>query len=565
MRPRHTRLLANALAASWLLLVSALPVIAYAPDFINADTVLGSIMSLQNVTLYFWGQNRLLNILPFAVSWITDPQSNLLALLYLASLATFSLLLLLALFARRAVAGRSDLVLPVFAALSATYLLVASPHGIYLMSIAHPEYALALLLAGAGVYVVWFAAIGAPARLALAVPPVLLAIGLNPATAIPLSLTLAVASLYRRRISGPDAILFAIVVGGFVGWSAVSRLHGSESYNAFSADDMAGKLARATGSIAEMAQPSAVAALALALLAGLAVRRWRVRRGPGVDPTPAAIPAVAALCLFGALWFLLFSTNRWVEMNAFSSRYFIPVAFALVAVAAIGWAGVLRDVAPRIRAAIVVPLVAAAIIVTATPIRPITDFVVFRTVAPLPRSPSGLYAGDYWRAWPAVFRDLMAGHEAYGLTYRGEGNQKAVRRHVRAELATRGTFTLLCIGDPVEACAGEAGRILGRSTITASAPAGPDAMLLTMTSRKASAPRHRPARRHPPRLEGRPGRPRGGVVTQRTANPYRRNSLRPWRWSALRRSPGGMPAGTCPRRARPVVDDSHCRISGEGS
>jgi hypothetical protein len=127
MRPRQLASLANALAASWLLVVSALPVIAYAPDFIGADTVLGSIMSLQNVTLYFWGQNRLLNVLPFAVSWITDPQSNLLALLYLASLASFSLLLLLALFARRAVAGRSDLVLPVFAALSATYLLVASP------------------------------------------------------------------------------------------------------------------------------------------------------------------------------------------------------------------------------------------------------------------------------------------------------------------------------------------------------------------------------------------------------------------------------------------------------
>lgn len=532
MRPRQLASLANALAASWLLVVSALPVIAYAPDFIGADTVLGSIMSLQNVTLYFWGQNRLLNVLPFAVSWITAPQSNLLALLYLASLASFSLLLLLALFARRAVAGRSDLVLPVFAALSATYLLVASPGGIYLMSIAHSEYALALLLAGAGVYVMWFVAIGTPARLALAAPPVLLAIGLNPATAIPLGLALAAASLYRRRISGPDAILFVIVVAGFVGWSAVSRLHDGDSYGAFSMDDMVGKLARATGSIAEMARPSAVAALALALFAALAVRRWQRRRGPGLDPTPAAVPAVAALCLFGAVWLLLFSTSRWVEMNAFASRYFIPVVFALLAVAAIGWAALLRDVAPRIRAAIVLPLVAAAILVTAMPIRPIADFGIFRTVASLPRAPSGLYAGDYWRAWPVVFRDLMDGRVAYGLTVRGEGNQKAVRRHVRAELAAHGTFTVLCIGDPVEACTAQARRILGPSRITASAPAGPDAVLLTMTSRKAPAPRHRPARRHPPRPQTRRGRPRGGAH---------------------------------PCRIGLTVDDSRCRISGEGS
>lgn len=482
MRPLRPSFSANVLVASWLLVVSALPVIAYAPDFIGADTVLGSIMSLQNVTLYFWGQNRLLNVLPFAVSWITDPQSNLLALLYLASLASFSLLLLLALFARRAVAGGSDLVLPVFAALSATYLLVASPGGIYRMSIAHPEYALALLLAGAGVHVVWFAAISAPARLALATPLILLAIGLNPSTAIPLGMALATASLYRRRISAPDAILFVVVVGGFVGWSAVSRLYGSASYGAFSADDMVEKLAKAAAGVAAMAQPAAVAVLALALLGGLAVGRWRARRRCGVDANPAAILAVAALCLFGTIWFLLFSTNRWVAMNAFAPRYFIPVAFALLAIAAIGWAGVLRDVAPRIRAAIVLPLVAAAILFTAAPIRPIADFGVFRTVAPLPRPPSGLYAGDYWRAWPAVFRDLMDGRTAYGLAMRGEGNQRAVRRHVRAEMAARGTFTVLCIRDPVETCATEIGRILGASMITASEPVGHDAVLLTMTS-----------------------------------------------------------------------------------
>ncbi len=47
-----------------ILVLSLLTVNAFAPRFLNADVILNSVMSLQNVTLFVWGQNRLLNVVP---------------------------------------------------------------------------------------------------------------------------------------------------------------------------------------------------------------------------------------------------------------------------------------------------------------------------------------------------------------------------------------------------------------------------------------------------------------------------------------------------------------------
>ena len=42
----------------------------------NGDGLLETIMSLQKVTLYFWGEDRFANLLPAATLWIRNPTDN---------------------------------------------------------------------------------------------------------------------------------------------------------------------------------------------------------------------------------------------------------------------------------------------------------------------------------------------------------------------------------------------------------------------------------------------------------------------------------------------------------
>lgn len=78
-----------------VLLVAALSVSAvnrFAPDRVIGDVILYSVMSLQNVTLFFWEQNRLLNVGPALTSMIREPGLNLLANLVFPALTFFLLL-----------------------------------------------------------------------------------------------------------------------------------------------------------------------------------------------------------------------------------------------------------------------------------------------------------------------------------------------------------------------------------------------------------------------------------------------------------------------------------------
>ena len=85
----------TALVWVWLLLISAFTVLKIAPDGLNADILINSVMSLQNLTLYYWGQNRLLNVLPLAVLLVKNPTLNLSAILVLTSISFYGLLYLL--------------------------------------------------------------------------------------------------------------------------------------------------------------------------------------------------------------------------------------------------------------------------------------------------------------------------------------------------------------------------------------------------------------------------------------------------------------------------------------
>jgi hypothetical protein len=78
-------------------------------------------------------------------------------------------------------------------------------------------------------------------------------------------------------------------------------------------------------------------------------------------------------------------------------------------------------------------------------------------------SPVGgqLYAGDYWLAWPSVLRDMMAGHEAYGLLYRGGANAAQARAHVARTLQRQGQVSVHCLNDRPQRCEADVQGLVG--------------------------------------------------------------------------------------------------------
>lgn len=94
----------------WLLIISAMTAIKYSPEYLNADILLNSIMSLQKITLYYWGQNRLLNILPLLAYPIANPSYNLILIIFVTSATLFALVLLISKFVTRSFGGGGRLI-----------------------------------------------------------------------------------------------------------------------------------------------------------------------------------------------------------------------------------------------------------------------------------------------------------------------------------------------------------------------------------------------------------------------------------------------------------------------
>lgn len=117
------------LSALWLCLVVALTATACAPRYLNADMLLNSVMSLQHVTLFYWGQNRLLNVLPLVASVTSDPQYNLWLVILLPVVAFFLLLQAMTVLAARGLQAGPVVALQAFVVLPTAVTPIATRRG----------------------------------------------------------------------------------------------------------------------------------------------------------------------------------------------------------------------------------------------------------------------------------------------------------------------------------------------------------------------------------------------------------------------------------------------------
>lgn len=430
--------------------------------------LINSVMSLQKVTLYYWGQNRLLNVLPLATAWLKDPAANLSAVLFLTSLSLFSLLYLLARLAAlvTVVPNVGAASLKTFIVISAAFVITLKPHAISEIAIGHIEYSLAALLWATAVYLTLTRRSDRWQVFALPTSLIVLAIGLNPSTVIPAVFVAVASAWYRKKVGLAEWAWGASAVLSFVGWGFIARQHGETAYNQFDLSLLATGLGRVSERLV-----SVVNHRELLIFAGiLAALQLCARAAPPAarhHNSPLSRYVGLGVVVFSVGWILLFAASRWIERNDFAWRYFTYVIFGLFFIAAIFCTRVLADLRARYANFAVMAAALAAGLATFTPPTTWAQFQVFQRANALTRTGSSLYTGDYWVVWPSVLRDMMHGHEAYGLTYRGEANKTAARAYLLKKIQAEGHATVSCLNEEPDTCIQQIKRAVGNFQVTA--------------------------------------------------------------------------------------------------
>jgi hypothetical protein len=441
----------------------------FAPDTLNADMMLHPLMSLQHTTLFFWGQNRLANLIPFLLSWITAPLPNMWAHLWLFAFSFFAFLAVLAfaaaarLYPGIAWTGRWLL----FLAMTAVSLVVLLPPSAAVLLVEGHPYAPSFLLLSIAALILTRDGAGVPSQ-AVAFVCLFAAIGLNPSSAL-VALSLAVLWLVGLAMRKVVVIVVATIL--FLGaWLALSKLGPVPPYSYFSVSlsSLGSDLAQAIGAMLDALRPAGLVivacALAVGVFAGLGSPRPRRERH-----------VVLFLIALAVGWWIAFATNEWVKTaNQSHFRYFSVSILALVIASSLLLFSFVRDGGRATR--MLFGAVCAAVIVGLLWRPPVswsryglienmTEYVDFAA-----RNEIAFVVGDYWLSWPTVFELIRRGKPGLGLAWRGEGNRAAIVAAIETDLRNGKLPRALCIAEPASACTDAAARISGFRWVEAPEP-----------------------------------------------------------------------------------------------
>jgi len=442
----------------WFFLISILTALRYSSTCVNADVLLNSIMSLQNVTLYYWGQNRLLNVLPFFLSSFTNPKLNLTMLLLVTPLSFYAFVYLCAKMISSITHENSVVSLKLFIVLSSLPLFVLNDSGISQLSIGHIEYALPALLTAVA-FSLFFKAKNY-IFLCLANFFLIVAIGMNPTTILPIVFILIVTAIFHKNVKKIGIIFLITSIFSFFIWNYTAFLYGNLSYSHFNPKHLPFNLMKVMVGIVNAINFRALFILfAILLLYKFTLVVFDQKKYPIFNMVQRYIFLSAALFAVG--FSLVFGSNKWIEINDFDWRYFSYAVFSCLIMAGLVLLPVIKCLSKTASAVFTAAVLLAAVSSTAT--RPIAyeKFRAFAEVDAVCPESHVLYAGDYWLAWPAVLRDLLHGRQAFGLAYRGEGNREKTLAFVQGEMERQGAFSTFCLNASAEICKKQIENVVG--------------------------------------------------------------------------------------------------------
>ena len=481
------------MALAWMLIISMLTVVKAAPDDLNADTIMHSVMSLQNLTMYYWGQNRLLNALPFAATLVKNPTLNLAVILMLASISLYGLLYLLSRSSAilLGLENVEEISLKVFLITSSAFVFIFSSHALYEIAIGHIEYSFPSLLLVFSVLKIYSKANvgGGWRRLILPLAAIILAIGLNPSTVIPVFFITVAIAFYKKSFRSNELLLLLASGVAFFAWDFVSKQYGNLPYHEFRLEILYSGLQKVIEGLLSTLNLSIIFIfIAIISIRQIVFRVYKISKNYEPHFMIASYVTNAAV-LFSIAWIFLFSSSRWVAMNQYEWRYFIYVIFALIFLCTLHLTLFLRNKNDKKSQALTGVAAFSALIFLVIPIPKLdfSDYKIFQRVNELTEPGSRLYSGDYWMVWPSVLRDMMKGYEAYGLTHRGEANKEAAREFVLRAIKENGRASVHCLNDTIQNCISQVNSTAGPLHVVGSSDIKAGVSLVNFVDTKPSS------------------------------------------------------------------------------
>ncbi|MGE0734202.1 MAG: hypothetical protein AB7G15_03090 [Alphaproteobacteria bacterium] len=466
-----------------VVLLSCLTVNRIAPAFLNADAIMISIMSLQKLTLFYWEQNRLANLLPLLAFPLRDPALNLYACMLIPCFALYGLFWFCAdRVAPKAVQNGERVAIRrlIFLGLACSFFLIVKPIVVYDVAILHVEYALPFLLLGIAFFN--FVSRPPPAFAAFAVSGALLsvAMGVNFSIVLP-ALALSVGRcLLNRKIDRASIVFAGLTVAAFVVWMVIARFHPGPK-GTYTDLDLLAIYTKLPLVFARIVDVLHIWTLILVVVS-VAVSWLVIARRMPDDRRPAGIvrlPAVLVLIAFACGWLLLLAASAWIAVNSYHFRYATPILFVLLVLLSFGLCFVAMALDRRSRHIANGVLVVGLVAFLAGPFVPVREYPQFKRYANLFPAPVHLFAGDYWRVWPQVMATLLQGKESFGFAFRAVAVRKKIIRHVAAD--TQNVFYVGCLGAPVEQCRAQVKAILATAKLVDAKKLTDDASLLTLS------------------------------------------------------------------------------------
>lgn len=460
-RSLPSRLAIGALFAVTLLVLAVVTIFRFTASYIQADGVQQSIMSVQNVDLFFWGQNRFAAVVSFLASPFADPSVNLFVCLLINASCFFGLLLILSRMGVGALTGERSWTATyvLWLILAAVTVTVMAPAKLHIISLESQPYSMSWLLT-LGAYLLWKRT--AWWSWVLAAGMVGVAMGLNP-TVITGAAFLAVIEMVRRRQWVRWPALGAVFVVWFGIWQFLSsRLGGNagpipdaaQEYFTFDRAQFIAEFPQAVGAITGALGPTRLMVLVV-LACGAVLLLPAARRA-------TLLPRFAMVTAYVSVYFVVFAGNPWVSANGYAVRYFFPVLIALMLSIAAPIAGALLALpwprpATALRPVWVVGSVVAVAAALAGPFTAPTQADVLRGVRATAdyaeANQVSFLSGFYWDMWPLLWDTLDQGRDSHFVTaFKSGGDPAAYKARFEADLASGTPPRALCVNETDEFC-----------------------------------------------------------------------------------------------------------------
>jgi hypothetical protein len=435
-----------------LLLLAGLTINKYAPQYLHADVILFSVMSLQKITLFYWGQDRLLNVVPFIASIIRDPKLNLSLILLIHSTVFYFCILIWSQRALKSVCESPKLSdrIQIFVICLAIVFAALTPYAIFEFSITHIEYSLSYLLLALACSLFENKVFKSQTIIMIFIL-LLFATAMNNSIILP-SLMIAAVDYFERKKFDARIFTFAIsATASFIIWGLISKTYGqnSLSYTTISFVNFDDKLLKVAISIGGVVNLTAVLIFSLFFTIKIIFSTKTL--------TEKFNKNQYYYWFFLISWLLFFPANRWVEINAFNFRYFAPVMFIPLMMTAIIVHKSAENLTIIFRGLFLTVLILFIGVNLRAPNTSIDDYNIFDENNSLfikneNNNKIIYFSGDYWKAWPAVMNQMLRGSTSYGFAYRSQGNIETLRKAANTSLRDSGAIEVYCLNDTLDNC-----------------------------------------------------------------------------------------------------------------